>query len=64
MKIVKKEDGYWYASLRTVAGKHYARGKTMVEAASECFKEALYGLEYITAAEADGQAMMAGDDLR
>jgi predicted RNase H-like HicB family nuclease len=64
MRVVKKDDGYWYASLRTVAGKHYARGKTMVEAARECFKEALYGLEYITAAEADGQAMMAGDDLR
>ena len=64
MKIVKKDDGYWYASLRTVAGKHYARGKTLVEAARECFNEALYGLEYIAAAQADGQAMMAGEDVR
>jgi len=63
MRIVKKQ-GYWYASLRTPAGKHYARGATMLEAAQEVFKEAMHGLEYITAAEADGQAMMAGHDLR
>jgi hypothetical protein len=64
MKIVKKDDGYFYASMRSPVGKHMARGKTMVEAAQEVFKEVIYGLEYVAAAESDGKQMMAGHDLR
>jgi len=64
MKIVKKDDGYFYATLRSPVGKHMARGKTMLEAAEQVFKECLYGLDYVLAAQADGQAMMAGHDLR
>jgi hypothetical protein len=36
----------------------------MLEAMQQVFKEALYAVDYIEAAQKDGQAMMAGHELR
>lgn len=58
------EPGKWQATLRSPVGKHTAQGETMLEAMQEVFKEAVYAVDYIEAAQHDGRAMMAGDDLR
>lgn len=57
------EPGKWQATLRSPVGKHTAQGDTMLEAMQQVFKEALYAVDYIEAAQKDGQAMMAGHDL-